>query len=236
LKSQTILTHFKTLEMNLINRVNNKLANYNFFQVDNFEMEYYDDIKREKKTNKPICLNPINWNEHKETFYNQRINYYKNEGFTKNQIINFEITETKRLPSENKKYIALKDNYTQLLNEKLKSEQGNPEQTKKQIEFEDFFFDVTPKQLKQIKENFKDLEPKETAIFIDLLYNDFNVLNITYGSRKGKSQKDFIRHITNYRNQSINKLFLKDTIKNYIYKGNEADKTTIKTQLETILK
>ena len=90
--------------------------------------------------------------------------------------------------------------------------------------------------MKQIKEKFKDLEPKETAIFIDLLYNDFNVLNITYGSRKGKSQKDFIRHITNYRNQSINKLFLKDTIKNYIYKGNEADKTTIKTQLETILK
>jgi len=236
LKSQTILTHFKNLEMNLINRVNNKLANYNFFQVDNFEMEYYDDIKREKKTNKPICLNPINWNEHKETFYNQRINYYKNEGFTKNQIINFEITETKRLPSENKKYIALKDNYTQLLNEKLKNKEDNPEQTKKQINFEDFFFNVKPQQLKQIKEKFKDLEPKETAIFIDLLYNDFNVLNITYGSRKGKSQKDFIRHITNYRNQSINKLFLKDTIKNYIYKGNEADKTTIKTQLETILK
>jgi hypothetical protein len=222
--------------MNLRNRVNNKLANYNFFQVDNFEMEYYDDIKKEKKTNKPIGLNPINWNEYKETFYNQRINNYKDKGFTKNQIINFELTKVERLPNENEKFIALKDNYTRLLNEKLKNKEDNPEQTKKQIEFEDFFFDVTPKQLKQIKEKFKDLEPKETAIFIDLLYNDFNVLNITYGSRKGKSQKDFIRHITNYRNQSINKLFLKDTIKNYIYKGNEADKTTIKTQLETILK
>ena len=222
--------------MNFKNRVNNKLANYNFFQVDNFEMEYYDDIKREKKTNKPICLNPINWNEHKETFYNQRINYYKNEGFTKNQIINFEITETKRLPSENKKYIALKDNYTQLLNEKLKSKEGNPKRTKKQIEFEDFFKNITAKQIKNIKEDFKDLEPKETAIFIDLLYNDFKVLNIIPGSRKGKSQKDFIKHITDNSNQSINMLFSKDTIENYIYKGNEADKTTIKTQLETILK
>ena len=222
--------------MNLKNRVNNKLANYNFFQVDNFEMEYYDDIKREKKTNKPICLNPINWNEHKETFYNQRINNYKNEGFTKNQIINFEITETKRLPSENKKYIALKDNYTQLLNEKLKSKEDNPEQTKKSIEFEDFFKNITAKQIKNIKEDFKDLEPKETAIFIDLLYNDFKVLNIIPGSRKGKSQKDFIKHITDNSNQSINMLFSKDTIENYIYKGNEADKTTIKTQLETILK
>jgi len=236
LKFQTILTPFKILEMNLKNRVNNKLANYNFFQVDNFEMEYYDDIKREKKTNKPIGLNPINWNEHKETFYNQRINYYKNEGFTKNQIINFEITETKRLPSENKKYIALKDNYTQLLNEKLKSKEGNPKRTKKQIEFEDFFKNITAKQIKNIKEDFKDLEPKETAIFIDLLYNDFKVLNIIPGSRKGKSQKDFIKHITDNSNQSINMLFSKDTIENYIYKGNEADKTTIKTQLETILK
>jgi hypothetical protein len=112
----------------------------------------------------------------------------------------------------------------------------NPEQTKKQIKFEDFFFDVTPKQLKQIKEDFKDLEPKETAIFIDLLYNDFKVLSIIHGSRKGKSQKDFIKHITDNTNQSINQLFSKDTKKNYTYKGNEADKTTIKTQLETILK
>ena len=149
--------------MNLKNRVNNKLANYNFFQVDNFEMEYYDDIKREKKTNKPICLNPINWNEHKETFYNQRINYYKNEGFTKNQIINFEITETKRLPSENKKYIALKDNYTQLLNEKLKSEQGNPEQTKKQIKFKPTDFNKDGFELfNYLIDNYVDLT-KETG-------------------------------------------------------------------------
>jgi len=163
LKSQTILTHFKTLEMNLRNRVNNKLANYNFFQVDNFEMEYYDDIKKEKKTNKPIGLNPINWNEYKETFYNQRINNYKNEGFTKNQIINFEITETKRLPSENKKYIALKDNYTQLLNEKLKSEQGNPEQTKKQFDFKPTEFNKDGfKLFSYLIENYVELT-KETG-------------------------------------------------------------------------
>jgi hypothetical protein len=179
---------------------------------------------------------PINWNEYKETFYNQRFDSYKDKGFTKNQIINFEITETESLPNENKKYIALKENYTQLLNEKLKSKEDNPEQTKKQIKFEDFFKNITAKQIKNIKENFKDLEPKETAIFIDLLYNDFKVLSIIHGSRKGKSQKDFIKHITDNSNQSINMLFLKDTIKNYTYKGNEADKTTIKTQLETILK
>jgi len=232
LKSQTILTHFKTLEMNLINRVNNKLANYNFFQVDNFEMEYYDDIKKEKKTNKPIGLNPINWNEYKETFYNQRINNYKNEGFTKNQIINFEITETKRLPSENKKYIALKDNYTQLLNEKLKSEQGNPEQTKKQIEFEDFFFDVTPKQLKQIKENFINYKGKKLAIFISLAVNEFDVLKIESNDKSGFSCSNFVRMFKENNNYTSVNNFLDA---NYKFKGNNKDLEQIKKQLQSIL-
>ena len=232
MKSQTILTPFKILEMNLKNRVNNKLANYNFFQVDNFEMEYYDDIKREKKTNKPICLNPINWNEHKETFYNQRINYYKNEGFTKNQIINFEITETKRLPSENKKYIALKDNYTQLLNEKLKSEQGNPEQTKKQIEFEDFFFDVTPKQLKQIKENFINYKGKKLAIFISLAVNEFDVLKIESNDKSGFSCSNFVRMFKENNNYTSVNNFLDA---NYKFKGNNKDLEQIKKQLQSIL-
>ena len=218
--------------MNLINRVNNKLANYNFFQVDNFEMEYYDDIKREKKTNKPIGLNPINWNEHKETFYNQRINYYKNEGFTKNQIINFEITETKRLPSENKKYIALKDNYTQLLNEKLKSKEGNPEQTKKSIEFEDFFFDVTPKQLKQIKENFINYKGKKLAIFISLAVNEFDVLKIESNDKSGFSCSNFVRMFKENNNYTSVNNFLDA---NYKFKGNNKDLEQIKKQLQSIL-
>ena len=232
MKSQTILTHFKTLEMNLRNRVNNKLANYNFFQIDNFEMEYYDEIKKEKKTNKPIGLNPINWNEHKETFYNQRINYYKNEGFTKNQIINFEITETKRLPSENKKYIALKDNYTQLLNEKLKSKEDNPEQTKKPIEFEDFFFGVTPEQLKQIKENFINYQGKKLAIFISLAVNEFDVLKIESNDKSGFSCSNFVRMFKENNNYTSVNNFLDA---NYKFKGNNKDLEQIKKQLQSIL-
>ena len=252
MKSQTILTHFKTLEMNFKNKLYKQFAHSNFFSVDNFITKYDDEINKVIEANEPINLNPINWNEYKYIFYNQRIDKYKSKGFTKELIIGFELNKVKNLPNENEKYFALlpieseknaalKKYYTQLLNEKLKSEQSKieqstPEKTKKTIEFEDFFYDVTPEQLKQIKEKFKDLEPKETAIFIDLLYNDFKVLNIIPGSRKGKSQKDFIKHITDNSNQSINMLFSKDTIENYIYKGNEADKTTIKTQLETILK
>jgi ClpP class serine protease len=223
--------------MNLKNRINNELANYRFFRIDNFVMEYYKEFEKEIETNKPIHLKPTNWEEHKETFYNQQIDTYKDKGYnTKEKKINSEIRKIESLPIENEKYILLKEHYRDFLNEKLKSKEDNPEQTKKQIEFEDFFKNITAKQIKNIKDDFKDLEPKETAIFIDLLYNDFQVLNIIYGSRKGKSQKDFIKHITDNSNQSINKLFSKDTKKNYTYKGSEADKTTIKTQLETILK
>ena len=233
--------------MNFKNKLYKQFAHSNFFSVDNFITKYDDEINKVIEANEPINLNPINWNEYKYIFYNQRIDKYKSKGFTKELIIGFELNKVKNLPNENEKYFALlpieseknaalKKYYTQLLNEKLKSEQGNPEQTKKSIEFEDFFKNITAKQIKNIKEDFKDLEPKETAIFIDLLYNDFKVLNIIPGSRKGKSQKDFIKHITDNSNQSINMLFSKDTIENYIYKGNEADKTTIKTQLETILK
>jgi hypothetical protein len=185
--------------MNLRNRVNNKLANYNFFQIDNFVMEYYDEIKKEKKTNKPIGLKPINWNEYKETFYNQRINNYKNEGFTKNQIINFEITETKRLPSENKKYIALKDNYTQLLNEKLKSEQGNPEQTKKQIKFKPTDFNKDGFELfNYLIDNYVDLT-KET------------------GRKKRLSNLWHFMKNDNKKSDTYNFLFTKDDYKKYIF-------------------
>jgi len=248
LKSQTILTPFKTLKMISKNKIYKHFANPDFFKIDNFVMKYHDEINKEVEANEPIYLNPFNWDEHKETFYNQRIVSYKDKGYkTEEKKINSEKRKIENLPNENKKYFALlpnenekyillKEHYRDFLNEKLKSKEGNPKRTKKQIEFEDFFKNITAKQIKNIKEDFKDLEPKETAIFIDLLYNDFKVLNIIPGSRKGKSQKDFIKHITDNSNQSINMLFSKDTIENYIYKGNEADKTTIKTQLETILK
>jgi hypothetical protein len=230
------------------NKIYKHFANPDFFKIDNFVMKYHDEINKEVEANEPIYLNPFNWDEHKETFYNQRIVSYKDKGYkTEEKKINSEKRKIENLPNENKKYFALlpnenekyillKEHYRDFLNEKLKSKEGNPKRTKKQIEFEDFFKNITAKQIKNIKEDFKDLEPKETAIFIDLLYNDFKVLNIIPGSRKGKSQKDFIKHITDNSNQSINMLFSKDTIENYIYKGNEADKTTNKKTTSINLK
>jgi len=112
----------------------------------------------------------------------------------------------------------------------------NPKTKVKKPTFEDFFTGIEKKQIEQIKENFRDLEPKETAILIDLLFNDFKVLNLVHGSKQGKSQKDFIKYVTNNSNQSINFLFSKNPLENYVYTGNQADKTLIKNRLQSILK
>jgi hypothetical protein len=140
----------------------NLIAN-KFFTIDNFIMEYDEELQKEFKMNYRIKLKTENWNEYKETFYNQRFDAYKDKGFTKNQIINFEITETESLPNENKKYIALKENYTQLLNEKLKSKEDNPEQTKKQIKFKPTDFNKDGFELfSYLIENYVELT-KETG-------------------------------------------------------------------------
>ena len=232
MKFQTILTHFKTLVMNTNKEILKNLIANKFFTIDNFIMEYDEELQKEFKMNYRIKLKTENWNEYKETFYNQRFDAYKDEVFTKNQIINFEITETESLPNENKKYIALKENYTQLLNEKLKSKEDNPEQTKKPIEFEDFFFDVTPKQLKQIKENFINYKGKKLAIFISLAVNEFDVLKIESNDKSGFSCSNFVRMFKENNNYTSVNNFLDA---NYKFKGNNKDLEQIKKQLQSIL-
>jgi len=223
LKFQTILTHFKTLVMNSKNYELH--VNFFFFKIDNFITKYNQEKKKDQKSYQRIDLKPINWNEYKETFFNQRFDTYKDKGFTKNQIINFEITETESLPNENKKYIALKENYTQLLNEKLKSKEDNPEQTKKQINFEDFFLGVTPEQLKQIKENFINYQGKKLAIFISLAVNEFDVLKIESNDKSGLSCSNFVRMFKeNNNNQSVNK----HLNANNKFNGNDKDLEQIK--------
>ena len=142
---------------------NNWVANFIFFKIDNFIMEYDDKLQKGFKKNNRIDLKPINWNEYKETFFNQRFDTYKDKGFTKNQIINFEITKVERLPNENEKYIALKDNYTRLLNEKLKTKEDNPQQTKKQFDFKPTEFNRDGFELfNYLVENYAELT-KETG-------------------------------------------------------------------------
>jgi len=244
LKSQTILTPFKTLKMISKNKIYKHFANPDFFKIDNFVMKYHDEINKEVEANEPIYLNPFNWDEHKETFYNQRIVSYKDKGYkTEEKKINSEKRKIENLPNENKKYFALlpnenekyillKEHYRDFLNEKLKSKEGNPKRTKKQIEFEDFFFDVTPKQLKQIKENFINYKGKKLAIFISLAVNEFDVLKIESNDKSGFSCSNFVRMFKENNNYTSVNNFLDA---NYKFKGNNKDLEQIKKQLQSIL-
>jgi hypothetical protein len=144
--------------MNLRNRVNNELSKSRFFRIDNFVMEYYKEFEKEMKTNKPIHLKPTNWEEHKETFYNQQIDIYKDEGISKDMIIEEELEILESLIFIETKHKRVKKLYTQLLNEKLKSEQANPEQTKKQIKFKPTDFNRDGFELfNYLIENYADL-------------------------------------------------------------------------------
>jgi uncharacterized protein YjaZ len=195
-------------------------------------MEYYKEFEKEIETNKPIHLKPTNWEEHKETFYNQQIDTYKDKGYnTKEKKINSEIRKIESLPIENEKYILLKEHYRDFLNEKLKTKEDNPEQTKKQIEFEDFF-DVTPEQLKQIKEKFYNYKAKKLAIFISLAVNEFDILKIESNNKSGLSCSDFVRMFKENNNYSSVNNFLDA---NYKFNGNNKDLEQIKKQLQSIL-
>ena len=176
----------------------NLIAN-KFFTIDNFIMEYDEELQKEFKMNYRIKLKTENWNEYKETFYNQRFDAYKDEVFTKNQIINFEITETKRLPSENKKYIALKDNYTRLLNEKLKTKEDNPQQTKKQFDFKPTEFN---------KDGFK--------LFSYLIENYVELTKET-GQKKRLSNVWHFMKNDNEKKDAYKFHFTKDDYKKYIF-------------------
>ena len=93
----------------------NNLIAINFFTIDNFIMEDNEELQKEFKTNCHIELKSTNWEEYKETFYNQRFDKYKNEGLPKDMIIEEELEFVESLPNENKKYKRLKRLYTRYL-------------------------------------------------------------------------------------------------------------------------
>lgn len=184
-----------------------------------------------KHDEKDKVLSLDNYKELIEPFFSYQLSLY-NDKYTLDEKKQLERLKLARIKAEDPDFDILKNRYLKYLNEV----DDNQKTKVKKPTFEDFFTGIEKKQIEQIKENFRDLEPKETAILIDLLFNDFKVLNLVHGSKQGKSQKDFIKYVTNNSNQSINFLFSKNPLENYVYTGNQADKTLIKNRLQSILK
>jgi len=103
----------------------------------------------------------------------------------------------------------------------------------KEIRFKDFFINITPQQIEDIKEKFKELKAKELAIFISLCVHNFKIIDFTPNDKTGLSCSSFTNCFENNKNYaSVNKFLLA----NFKFTGNEADTKTIKKQLQSILK
>lgn len=102
---------------------------------------------------------------------------------------------------------------------------------KKENSFEDFFKNVTPEQLEQIKDLIKPLTGKQLAIFIDLAISEFEILSFQPNSKTGLSQKDFVT-IQGKKYGAVHK----SQDHNYKVTETKNEKEPLREQLKTILK
>jgi|TARA_R110002153_G_C13330970_1_gene498000 phosphoglycolate phosphatase-like HAD superfamily hydrolase len=94
------------------NRILEKLANFNFFQIEviadlEFEGETYKDVKQK---NNDSILTTENWEQYKGTFYTQRMATYK-DSYTLAEKIKLELSRIEKLPINETDYQILKDRY-----------------------------------------------------------------------------------------------------------------------------
>lgn len=101
------------------NKIIKKLEAFNFFRIEVIaDFEYEGKIyKNYKQYNNDSILNSNNWELHKETFFNQRMNFYK-ESYTLSEKIKLEIEALENLTTNETDYKILKDRYNSFLSNK----------------------------------------------------------------------------------------------------------------------
>ncbi|MBZ9650623.1 hypothetical protein [Psychroflexus montanilacus] len=97
-------------------RIRESLEDFYFFQIElisdlNVDGKTYKNIKQ--KNNNSI-LNPSNWEQHKDTFFNQRMETYP-ESYTREEKIKLELETVEKLTINNIDYKILKDRYVKYL-------------------------------------------------------------------------------------------------------------------------
>jgi len=194
-------------------------------------------IRIKKHANKPINFNnlktsiteaflmaeklqPVLTNTENKEFLDDLTNWISK---TKNELKN----------TKNKAYLA----------ELLKANEVDDNQktkVKKPTKIEDFFTGIEKKQIEQLKDYSTGFNSKQSAIFIDLLYNEFKVLDVIPGNKKGKSPKDFAKLFNTETYSGLNDFFDKSKAYNgvkLVYKDQkQSEYSQMKTRLETILK
>jgi hypothetical protein len=122
----------------LVKKILKKLEAFNFFQIEVIaDFEYEGKIyKNHKQYNNDSILNSNNWELHKETFFNQRMNFYK-ESYTLSEKIKLEIEAIENLTINETDYKILKDRYKSFLlnkqNPPQQVENVKPDEVKKEL-------------------------------------------------------------------------------------------------------
>lgn len=106
-------------------KIKELLANTNFFQIWVFaDYEINGKVVKDyKQKNNDSFLTPENWEQHKETFFTQRMATYK-DSYTLAEKLKLEVLRLEKLPMDITDYEILKDRYKSYLEQK----QGLPTQ------------------------------------------------------------------------------------------------------------
>jgi len=102
-----------------VKKIMEQLANLNFFQIEviadlEFEGKIYKNVKQR---NNDSILTTENWEQHKETFFAQRMATYK-DSYTLAEKIKLELSVLEKLPINKTDYQILKDRYRAYLEQK----------------------------------------------------------------------------------------------------------------------
>lgn len=188
-----------------------------------------------KHGNENKILNLENWETYKNEFYSFKISSYEDK-YTLDEKKELERLKLAEIEAKDPDFDILKKRYLTYLNEI--DDYKKPE-VKKVTNFEDFFKKTTPKQIELLKDFSTGFNSKQSAIFIDLLYNDFNVLEVIPGNKKGKSPKDFAKLFNTETYSGLNDFFDKSKAYNgvkLVYKDQkQSEYLQMKAQLKTIL-
>jgi hypothetical protein len=140
-----------------VRKITELLANTNFFQIKVFaDLEIDGKIYKDKEQrNNDSILNPKNWEQHKETFFTQRMVTYS-ESYTLAEKIKLEVSRLEKLPMDITDYEILKDRYKSYLEQKqaLPTQQKETKTDRLKVELGKYGFFELP-MVKQLSEPSK---------------------------------------------------------------------------------
>jgi len=128
-----------------LRKITELLANTNFFQMKVFaDLEIDGKIyKYKEQRNNDSILNPKNWEQHKETFFTQRMAMYS-DSYTLAEKLKLEVSRLEKLPVDITDYEILKDRYKSYLEQKQALPTQQKETITEQPNFTNNFDNITP--------------------------------------------------------------------------------------------